>query len=89
MALVPHSRNGVSTAVLKDQGNGHADFEIGAVDPGEYELRIQSTRGYIVNSVLYIRSVKAGVSRDELLEDAQSYVPLVLGKVTRSASHPT
>jgi hypothetical protein len=58
IALVPHSQNGVSTAILEDQGKGHARFEIVAVDPGEYELRVQSTRGSFVNSALYIQSVK-------------------------------
>jgi len=68
IALVPHGQNGVSTAILKDQGNGQADFEIGAVDPGEYELRIQSTKGFFINSALYIQSVKLNGSEvDPLL----------------------
>jgi hypothetical protein len=68
IALVPHRRNGVSTAVLKDQGNGQAGFDMGAVDPGEYEVRIQSTRGYFVNSALYIQAVKLnGKEVDPLL----------------------
>jgi protocatechuate 3,4-dioxygenase beta subunit len=58
IALVPHSKNGISTIALKDEGSGHAGFEIGAVDPGEYELRLQSTRGYFVNSYLFIQYVK-------------------------------
>lgn len=58
IALVPHWKNGISTAALKADGNGSATFEIGAVDPGEYELRIESTRGFFVNSVLYFHSVK-------------------------------
>ncbi|MDT7812605.1 MAG: hypothetical protein QOJ42_2521, partial [Acidobacteriaceae bacterium] len=68
IALVPHGQNGVSTAVLKDQGNAQAAFEIGAVDPGEYELRIQSTKGFFINSALYIQSVKLNGSEvDPLL----------------------
>lgn len=68
IALVPQGQNGVSTAVLKDQGHGQAAFEIGAVDPGEYELRIQSTKGFFINSALYIQSVKLNGSEvDPLL----------------------
>jgi hypothetical protein len=57
VALVPQRVNATSTAVLKEVAKGQATFDIGAIDPGAYDLRIQPTQGYPVNSLYYVQSV--------------------------------